>query len=48
MRSNSSGRIEITSKTIADFGYDDCLPHPAGSSQVNGLAVTAPRAGHYI
>ena len=24
-----SGRIEITSKTIADFGYDDCLPHPA-------------------
>lgn len=24
-----SGRIEIASETIARFGYDDCLPHPA-------------------
>ena len=24
-----SGRIEITSETIAGFGYDDCPPHPA-------------------
>jgi biotin/methionine sulfoxide reductase len=24
-----SGRIEIASKTIASFGYDDCLSHPA-------------------
>ncbi len=24
-----SGKIEIYSETIAGFGYDDCLPHPA-------------------
>lgn len=24
-----SGRIELFSRTIADFGYDDCLGHPA-------------------
>ncbi|WP_241825326.1 molybdopterin guanine dinucleotide-containing S/N-oxide reductase [Micromonospora sp. CB01531] len=24
-----SGRIELWSQTIADFGYDDCPPHPA-------------------
>lgn len=24
-----SGRIEISSETIAGFGYDDCPPHPA-------------------
>ena len=43
-----SGRIEITSKTIADFGYDDCLPHPAWIEPGEWLGVMAPRAGHYI
>ncbi|WP_245320472.1 molybdopterin guanine dinucleotide-containing S/N-oxide reductase [Bradyrhizobium lablabi] len=27
--STPSGKIEIYSKTIAGFGYDDCPPHPA-------------------
>ena len=31
-----SGKIEIFSQSVADFGYDDCPGHPSWMSQTNG------------
>lgn len=43
-----SGRIELTSRTIAGFGYADCPPHPAWLPSDEGpdsaLAATYPLA----
>lgn len=35
-----SGKIEIYSKTIAGFGYDDCPPHPTWMEPVEWLGST--------
>ncbi|MCJ8138276.1 molybdopterin-dependent oxidoreductase [Falsirhodobacter halotolerans] len=40
-----SGRLEIFSKTIADFGYDDCPGHPAWLAPKEWLG--APMAATY-
>jgi biotin/methionine sulfoxide reductase len=40
-----SGRIEIFSSTIASFGYDDCIGHPAWYEPAEWLG--APLAGRY-
>ena len=31
-----SGKIEIFNRTVADFGYDDCLGHRSGKSRMSG------------
>jgi biotin/methionine sulfoxide reductase len=38
-----SGRIEIGSSTIASFGYDDCLGHPAWYEPAEWLGSTLAR-----
>jgi trimethylamine-N-oxide reductase (cytochrome c) len=40
-----SGKIEICSKTIEGFGYDDCPPHPAWIEPQEWLG--GAQAGHY-
>jgi biotin/methionine sulfoxide reductase len=40
-----SGRIEITSETIAGFGYDDCPMHPSWIAPAEWLG--SPRATHW-
>jgi len=40
-----SGRIEITSETIAGFGYDDCLGHPAWYEPAEWLG--SPKAARF-
>ncbi|MGH6718195.1 MAG: molybdopterin guanine dinucleotide-containing S/N-oxide reductase [Alphaproteobacteria bacterium] len=40
-----SGRIEIYSATIAGFGYDDCVGHPAWYEPAEWLG--APKAAHF-
>lgn len=40
-----SGRIEITSSTIAGFGYPDCAGHPRWYEPTEWLG--GPRAAHY-
>ena len=40
-----SGKIEIYSETIAEFGYDDCHGHPRWYDKQEWLG--APRAGEY-
>ncbi len=40
-----SGRIEISSATIAGFGYDDCPGHPAWMAPVDGAGSDA--ASHF-
>jgi biotin/methionine sulfoxide reductase len=40
-----SGRIEITSSTIAGFGYSDCAGHPRWYEPAEWLG--GPRAAHY-
>ena len=40
-----SGKIEISSKTIASFGYDDCLGHPAWYTKQEFLG--APRSREF-
>jgi biotin/methionine sulfoxide reductase len=39
-----SGRIEIASQTIADFGYDDCPPHPAWLAPAEWLGSAAAKS----
>ena len=43
-----SGRIEIFSQTIADFGYDDCPGHPAWMEPTEWLGRAAPDDLHLI
>ncbi|MBQ4827213.1 molybdopterin-dependent oxidoreductase [Leisingera sp. HS039] len=43
-----SGRIEIFSQTIADFGYDDCPGHPAWMEPTEWLGAAAPDDLHMI
>ena len=43
-----SGRIEIFSQTIADFGYDDCPGHPAWMEPTEWLGRAAPDDLHMI
>ncbi len=43
-----SGRIEIFSKTIAGFGYDDCPGHPVWLEPAEWLGRAAPDALHMI
>ena len=38
-----SGKIEIYSETIEQFGYDDCLPHPAWLPPKEWLGAEAAR-----
>jgi biotin/methionine sulfoxide reductase len=38
-----SGRIEIASETIAKFGYDDCLAHPAWIAPAEWLGSAATK-----
>ncbi|MEP2631868.1 MAG: molybdopterin dinucleotide binding domain-containing protein, partial [Rhizobiaceae bacterium] len=43
-----SGRIEIFSQTIADFGYDDCPGHPAWMEPIEWLGRAARDDLHMI
>ena len=43
-----SGKIEIFSQTIADFGYDDCPGHPAWMEPCEWLGRAAPDDLHMI
>ena len=43
-----SGRIEITSETIASFGYDDCPAHPTWMEPVEWLGAAGPQELHLI
>jgi biotin/methionine sulfoxide reductase len=43
-----SGKIEIFSETIASFGYDDCLGHPAWFAPVEWLGEASAQQLHLI
>ena len=43
-----SGKIEIWSQTIADFGYDDCLGHPAWLEPMEWLGNAGDYPLHMI
>ena len=43
-----SGKIEIFSKVVADFGYDDCPGHPAWLPPREGLGPAAPDELHML
>lgn len=46
--STPSGKIEIYSETIADFGYDDCPGHPAWMEPTEWLGRADPDHLHMI
>jgi biotin/methionine sulfoxide reductase len=43
-----SGKIEIYSQTIADYGYDDCPGHPAWMAPAEWLGAARPGQLHLI